>query len=196
MRISASSEPSTGGAAAQIAPVEIRPQIFRNGRMAADGFTSAADDAALSSGAVIVSLKRFLAEKDALLSRAGPLGVRLESSQSPELLVDGISRLSLVELHIPYFKDGRAFSWARLLRSRLHFAGEIRLTGHFLPDQIAFFMRVGVDSFALPRNISAAEVEDFTGQISGFYQPSTDHRPTIRDLRRRGGRSPELIPAP
>jgi uncharacterized protein (DUF934 family) len=153
--------------------------------MVADPFTPAADDASPEPGPVIVSLKRFLAEKEALLSRGTPLGVRLETSESPELLAGEVSRLSLIELHLPYFKDGRAFSWARLLRSRLHFLGEIRLSGHFLPDQIAFFLRVGVDSFALPGNISAGQVETALGQISEFYQPSTDRRLTIRDLRRR-----------
>ena len=32
-----------------------------------------------------------------------------------------------------FFRDGRAFSWARMLRTRLGYRGEIRATGDFLP---------------------------------------------------------------
>ena len=161
------------------------PRIFRNGRIVADEFVFIADDALLPDGPVIVTLKRFLAERDHLLSRAAPLGVRLAGAESPELLGPDLPRLKLIELHVGYFKDGRAFSWARILRTRLQFAGEIRVSGHFLLDQIAFYLRVGVNSFALPGNWSQSAVETATGLISNVYQPSADHRPTILDLRRR-----------
>jgi uncharacterized protein (DUF934 family) len=199
MLISAISEPSAGGARAQ-ARREDRahraPRVFKNHRVVEDSFTYIADDALAGSESVIVSLKRFQAEKGILLSRNTPIGVRLETSQSAELLAEDISRLSLIEIHIPYFKDGRAFSWARLLRTRLGFKGEIRVTGHFLLDQIAFFMRVGVDSFTLPENLSAADVEKAVGQISNVYQPSSDHRLTIRDLRHGTVLAAESVPAP
>ena len=163
----------------------VTPRIFRNGRIAADEFVFLADDTPLPDGPVIVTLKRFLAEKDRLLSRSAPLGVRLESAESPESLRPDLPSLRLIELRVGYFKDGRAFSWARILRTRLRFAGEIRVSGHFLLDQIAFFLRVGVNSFVLPGNWSESEVETATGLISNVYQPSADRRPTILDLRRR-----------
>ena len=47
-------------------------------------------------------------------------------------------RLSVIVLEFPKFRDGRGFSWARMLRTRLGFTGEIRATGHFLYDQLAF----------------------------------------------------------
>lgn len=161
------------------------PRIFCNGRIAADEFAFVADDAALPDGPVVVTLKRFLAGKDQLLSRPAPVGVRLASAESPELLQSDLPKLKIIELQVGYFKDGRAFSWARILRTRLRFQGEIRVTGHFLLDQIAFFRRVGVDSFVLPGNWSQSEVETAAGLISNVYQPSADHRPTILDLRRR-----------
>lgn len=179
MLTSPDSEPSGGGAP----PPGSR--IFRSQRIGTNDFVVVADDAPLPDGAVMVTCKRFLAEKELLLSRPAPLGVRLETSESPELLGTDVSKLAIVELHIPYFKDGRAFSWARLLRTRSHFTGEIRLTGHFLLDQIAFFLRVGVDSFTIPANWSQTDVEQALGLISNVYQPSADHRPTILDLRRR-----------
>ncbi len=186
MLISAISEPSTGGSPNGASEnAHSGPRILRNHRISGDSYSYIADDAAPVSGKIIVGLKRFLAERETLLLRNDAPGVRLDTSQSPELLSDDISRLSLVEIHIPYFKDGRAFSWARLLRSRMQFTGEIRLTGHFLLDQMAFFMRVGVDSFVLPENVSAADVESAIALIHDVYQPSADHRPTIADLRRK-----------
>ncbi len=158
-------------------------RIFRNGRVSENDFVFVADGEPLPAGAAIVSLKRFLAEKVQLLSRNTPLGVRLESSESPELLGSDLQQLALIELHIPWFKDGRAFSWARLLRTRFGFDGEIRLTGHFLLDQISFFLRVGVDSFTLPDKIQAAEINRAVAMISNVYQPAPDGRVTIRDLR-------------
>jgi uncharacterized protein (DUF934 family) len=93
--------------------------------------------------------------------------------------------LALIELHMPYLRDGRPFSWARLLRTRLKFNGEIRLTGHFLLDQMAFFLRVGVDSFTLPEKIPATEISRAIGMISNVYQPAPDGKVTIGDLRLR-----------
>jgi uncharacterized protein (DUF934 family) len=161
------------------------PQIFRNGRIVRDEFAFVADDAPLPDGPVIITQKRFLAERNHLLSRPAPLGLRLESAESPELLRPDLPKLKLIELHVGHFKDGRAFSWARVLRTRLRFAGEIRVSGHFLLDQIAFYLRLGVDSFTLAGNWSQSEIERATGLISNVYQPSVDHRPTIGDLRRR-----------
>ena len=154
------------------------------GRLADDAFAAVADDAPLSkTGGVIVSLKRYLGEAESLSRCGSPVGVRLESHESPEALRGHLDRIAIVVLHMPYFKDGRAFSWARLLRTRLGYTGEIRLTGHYLRDQIAFFARVGVDSFELPQNLSAEDIAAALGEISHCYQPSVDGRKTILDFR-------------
>ena len=97
---------------------------------------ASADDAPLPDGAVIVSLTRFQKERDALLARNAPLGVRLQPSENPEELGDDVHHLSLMVLEFPKFRDGRAFSWARMLRTRLGFTGEIRAVGDFLYDQV------------------------------------------------------------
>lgn len=157
--------------------------LVKDGRIAEDTFTALSDDAPLPDGPVIVPLKRFLSERDRLLARNLPVGVRLETSDTPESLGEDVHRLALVELHVPYFKDGRAFSWARLLRTRMGYRGEIRVSGHVLKDQLAFFRRVGVDAFSLAHDFPLADIEHALGEISNFYQPSVDGRATIRDLR-------------
>ena len=159
--------------------------LVKGGRIVEDAFTPVADGEALPDRAVIVSLKRFLAERDHFLGRDQPFCVRLESGESPQGLQPHLGELSVVVLHVPAFRDGRAFSAARLLRTRLGYRNEIRLTGHFLLDQIAFYTRVGVDAFDVAPNISVADIQAALREISDVYQPSVDGRATIRDLRAR-----------
>jgi uncharacterized protein (DUF934 family) len=154
-------------------------------------FVTVADaDPLPAEGPVIVSLKRFQSERDLLLARGEKLGLRLDASESPELVGDDIHKLALIVLHVPYFRDGRAFSWARLLRTRLGYKGELRVAGHVLRDQVAFYARVGVDSFDLPRPVSEADVAAVQAEISHVYQPSVDGRETIWALRARRRHSP------
>ena len=153
-------------------------------------FAAVADNEPLPEGPAIVSLARFQKERDSLLARGEKLGLRLEASESPEPIGADVHKIALIVLNVPYFRDGRAYSWARLLRTRLHYKGEIRVTGHVLRDQVAFFTRVGVDSFELPRPASESELEAARAEISQVYQPSVDGRETIWDLRARRRKSP------
>ncbi len=156
------------------------------GRAAAadDAFTQVADDAPLpEAGGAIVSLARFVKERDALLARNAPIGVRLKSDESPEKLGADLARLSVVVLEFPKFRDGRGFSWARMLRTRLGFAGEVRAVGDFLYDQVAYLVRVGCDAFESTHPLSADDVNRALAEMTYVYQPSTDGKKTIRDLR-------------
>jgi len=159
--------------------------LIKDGVFAEDQFQAVADDAPLPANGTIVSLARFKKERDDLLARNAPLGVRLQSSESPEALGDDVHRLSVIVLEFPKFRDGRAFSWARMLRTRLGFKGEIRATGHFLYDQLAFMKRVGFDAFEVRENFTEAEFARALGEMTYVYQPSADGRPTIRELRAR-----------
>lgn len=157
--------------------------LIKDGAVADDLYTRIADGAALEDGPVIVSLTRFLAEKEPLLARGEPLGIILETSDNPEALEDSIENISLVVLNVPHFKDGRAFSYARILRTRLKFKGEIRVTGHVLFDQIAYYSRVGVNAFQLSQNLSLDDFNAALAEMSNVYQPAVDGRKTIYDLR-------------
>lgn len=158
--------------------------LIKDGALADDSFTVIADDAALPDGPVVVSLKRFQTERDSLLARNQPLGVKLASEENPENIGDGLDRLSLVVLEFPKFRDGRIFSWARILRTRLNFSGEIRVTGDYLYDQVAYLARVGVNAFDLPPAITPALFDRALREMTNVYQPAADGRKTISDLRR------------
>ena len=157
---------------------------IKDGRVIDDPYTTVGDDAPLPDGAAIVSLIRFRRDREALLERNTPLGVRLACDQSPEALGSDLERLSLVVLEFPRFRDGRPFSWARMLRTRLRFEGEIRATGDYLYDQLAFMVRVGFDAFELPTSITPALFRRAMTEMTNVYQPSADGRKTIREMRR------------
>lgn len=158
--------------------------IIKNGDFVADRFVAVPDDEALpASGGVIVSLVRFLKERDGLLASGRPLGVRLKSAESPEALRNELPRLALVVLEFPSFRDGRGFSWARMLRTRLGFKGEIRATGHFLYDQLAFMARVGIDAFEVRQDFRREDFDRAMREMRYVYQPSADGKRTILDLR-------------
>jgi uncharacterized protein (DUF934 family) len=163
--------------------------LIKGGVLAEDHFQTVAEDAPLPANGAIVSLARFQKDRESLFARNAPLGVKLQSSESPEVLGDDVQRLSVIVLEFPKFRDGRAFSWARMLRERLGFKGEIRATGPFLYDQLAFMKRVGFDAFEVRENFAVAEFARAMGEMTDVYQPSADGRPTIRDLRARAARS-------
>ncbi len=151
---------------------------------AEDGFVAVADDAALpEDGGAIVSLARFIKDRDTLLARNAPIGVRLKPDETPEGLGPDLARLSVVVLEFPKFADGRGFSWARMLRTRLGYAGEVRAAGDFLYDQIAYLVRVGCDGFDPTHPLTADDFNRALSEMSYVYQPSTDGKKTIRELR-------------
>ena len=168
--------------------------LVKNGQACGDPFVAVADGATLPPAPVIVSLERFAAEKTALLGRGLPLGVRLETGDSPESLGGDVQKLALIVLHVPHFKDGRAYSWARLLRTRLNYSGELRVSGHVLKDQLAFYARVGVDAFELPDAFPLADIDAALHEISDVYQPSVDGRTTILELRAAQASKPARAP--
>jgi uncharacterized protein (DUF934 family) len=75
-------------------------------------------------------------------------GVWLNSDQNPNLLKDvDLSQFAVIGVNFPAFVDGRGFTYARLLRERYNFKGELRALGHFIPDQLGYLLRVGFNSF-------------------------------------------------
>ena len=158
-------------------------KLIKSGAYAQDIFAPVADDAALPEGAVLVSLARFQKERDALLARNTPIGIRLQSSENPELLGADVNHFSLIALEFPKFRDGRAFSWARILRTRLGFTGEIRAVGDFLYDQVNYQHRVGFDAWEVPDHFTLEMFNRALTEMTNVYQPSSDGKKTIRELR-------------
>jgi uncharacterized protein (DUF934 family) len=94
-----------------------------------------------------------------------------------------LDRLAAVALVFPSFRDGRAYSQARLLRERYGFEGELRATGQVLRDQFVFMLRAGFDAFEVKKDSDAAAFAATSKRYSVFYQPTGDGRITALNRR-------------
>jgi uncharacterized protein (DUF934 family) len=160
--------------------------LIKNSQLVDDQFVTVSDaDEIPGEGPVIVSLTRWQAESEQLLQRGAAVGVRLKSDEHPEAIAGDLKRLAVIALEFPVFRDGRAYSYARLLRNRYRFDGEVRAVGDVLLEQLDYMERVGFNAFELdcddPERAYRIASEDFTT----WYQPSADERPTASQLRRK-----------
>jgi len=158
--------------------------LVKDGRIAADLFVHVPDGAELpGDGAILIPAARFLEDPEAVLQRAGKVGVIWPNNRDVGDLVPYLDRLAVVALVFPSFRDGRAYSQARLLRERHGFEGELRATGQVLRDQFVFMLRAGFDSFEVKKQADAEAFMATAKRYSVFYQPTGDGR--ITALHRR-----------
>lgn len=135
-----------------------------------------------ADGAVLLPLDRMAQEGPGLQERTAPVGLLADTAAKAADIEPHLSRVELVAVAVPGFKDGRVFSLARRLRDDLGFNGEIRALGHLLPDQAEFLARSGVTSV----EIDADDVDAFVARLTSFslwYQDARDARPTVLELR-------------
>ena len=158
--------------------------LVKQGRITTDLFVHVADGAELpGDGAVLVTAERFLADPEALLRRPGKLGVIWPNNRNLDELVPHLDRLTSVALVFPTFRDGRAYSQARLLRERYGYDGELRATGQILRDQFVFMTRAGFDAFEVKKDADADAFAQTMKRYSVFYQPTGDGRVTALNRR-------------
>jgi len=146
---------------------------------AEDAFADVADENLTPEGPVILSLARFQTEGDALISAGRRVGVRVQSDEEVETLAYDLPRLAVVALVFPKYRDGRAYTTARLLRQRLGFTGEVRAVGDVLREQAGFMVRCGFDSFAPADGSSPAEWAHAAGRFRHVYQRAADARAPV-----------------
>ena len=147
-------------------------------RWAEDAFLHVADEDAIpETGDVILSLARFEAEGDALLSsNSRRIGVRVESNEEIEVLAYDLPRIAVVALAFPKFRDGRAYTSARLLRERFAYEGQIRAVGDVLQEQAGFMVRCGFDAFE-PADGATPEVwSKAASRFRHVYQRAVDDK--------------------
>jgi uncharacterized protein (DUF934 family) len=158
--------------------------LVKNGKISTDVFVHVADDAPLpDDGAVLISAARFFADPETLLRRAGKTGVIWPNNRDLHDLGPALDRLAVVALEFPSFRDGRAYSQARLLRERYGYKGELRATGQVLRDQFVFMLRAGFDAFEVKKESDAEAFANTTRRYSVFYQPTGDGRVTALHQR-------------
>lgn len=160
--------------------------LVKDGNIAEDRWVHVADGEDIPmDAAIIVSADRWIADRASLVHRNAETGVRLRNDQSPEDFGEDLHRFGVVALEFPAFKDGRAYTQARLLRDRYRFHGEIRAFGDVLRDQLLFMQRCGIDAFEIRKQADAEAFAQAIGEISVFYQPAADGRHPVSALRHR-----------
>jgi uncharacterized protein (DUF934 family) len=158
--------------------------LVKGGKITADAFVHVVDDAEIpGDGAILVSAARFVENAEALSRRAGRTGVVWPNNRDLDDLVPYLDKVAVVALVFPTFRDGRAYTQARLLRERHGFKGELRATGQVLRDQFVFMLRAGFDAFEVKKQSDAEAFAITVKHYSVFYQPTGDGR--ITALHRR-----------
>jgi uncharacterized protein (DUF934 family) len=158
--------------------------LVENGQVTQDRYRYVADEEPIPERMpAIVTAQRFLANPDALIRRDGSLGVLWPNDRRIAELAPWLGHLALVALHFPKFRDGRAYSQARLLRETYGFRGTLRATGDVLRDQFHFLLRAGFDSFEVKKQADARVFAEAASRYSVVYQPTADGQ--VPALRRR-----------
>jgi uncharacterized protein (DUF934 family) len=164
--------------------------LIKNGTVIADPYVTVSDDSALPDSApVIVSAARLLADSAGILQRNAPVGVIWPNNKNVGDLVPFLDRLAVVALVFPSFRDGRAYSQARLLRERYGFRRELRATGQVLRDQFVFLVRAGFDALDVTKPGDADAFAQALRRYTVFYQPTGEGR--IPASRLRTEKAPE-----
>jgi uncharacterized protein (DUF934 family) len=158
--------------------------LIKDGKLVEDPWITIDGEAELpAKGSLIVTLEVWRDRRADLVCRNAPLGIRLRSDEAPTLIADDLDKFDLVALEFPKFTDGRAYSYARLLRERHRFEGEVRAVGQVLRDQFLFLHRCGFDAFEVADGKAAESWQEALSKISVWYQPAADDRSPAIALR-------------
>lgn len=157
------------------------PEIIRGGVVVADDWQilrpspeMPVAEVEIPAGRVVVPLALWL-ERHAELIARGEVGVWLAGADDPSSIAPWLPQLPLVAVDFPKFTDGRGYSVAYLLRSRLGYRGELRAIGDVLPDQLFFLCRVGFDAFAVRTDKDVRQALRCLQPFSDAYQGSWDN---------------------
>ena len=121
----------------------------------------------LPVGPLLVPLAVWQVRKAELIRREWEhhelLGVWLATEDDPADIAADLDDFSVVGVHFPLASDGRGYSIATLLRTRLGYRGELRAFGSIGRDHLHYLQRVGFDSFAVNQpELAIASLDDFS----------------------------------
>ena len=170
--------------------------IIRQRQIIADSWQlleSSADDGVTvpAAGDVIVPLALWCAQRAALATRAGRLGVWLDAHEDPAEIALDLRHFELIAINFPRFTDGRGYWIARLLRERYGWRRELRAVGDVLRDQLFYLARCGFDAFALRAGQDAQAALGAFADLSEAYQASAERTQPL--FRRRDAVLPHAV---
>ncbi len=145
-------------------------QIIKDREIVEDNWLHLDDDAELVAGNITVSLARWQEQHESLEKHDGALGLRLTGEDPLEEIVPDLGKFSLIVLFFPAFTDGRCYSFARLLRDRYDYKGEIRAQGDVLHDQLFYMTQCGINSFEMANANRLVDAMPAFDDFSESYQ--------------------------
>ncbi len=96
-------------------------------------------------------------------------GFWLAPDEEEEPVKQWLAVVPLIALQFPSFRDGRAYTQAYVLRTRLCWAGELRAVGDVLRDQLSHMRQCGFTSFAIRTDKSVTDALKGLSGISVLY---------------------------
>ncbi len=117
------------------------------------------------------------------LREAWPLdiafGLAMANDDDVEDLGPKAHRAVLITLNFPKWVDGRAYSQAHLLRTRLRFAGQIRAIGDVVVDMAPLLQRCGFDAAVLRAGQQVAVAD----RAMAFFKPAGHYQGDVIEPR-------------
>jgi uncharacterized protein (DUF934 family) len=127
----------------------------------------------------------FYLQRQVELAGREDFGVWLAPDDDVETLADLVHQFPVIALHFPTFGDGRAYSSAAILRTRLQYQGEIRAFGDVRRDELEQMQRCGINAFQIAEDQDQQTCLRALSAFSFSYQASID-RPTPLFRQRSG----------
>lgn len=159
---------------------------FKNGAFPSDPWDQTLADDSRRTRLTLAEWQERSAAGQALPS---PLALALEPGFDVEELAGQLYPVELITIDFPKFTDGRGYSMAWLLRSRLGYKGELRAVGDVLFDEMQFMVRCGFDAFdVVDADTLRLLKEGRRGAFDRFYQPGLE--PEVPEGTRPWARRP------
>jgi uncharacterized protein (DUF934 family) len=102
--------------------------------------------------------------------QAKHIGVYLNSDEELSLIEPFLAQLPVIAFNFETFRDGRAYSKAYMLKTRLNFQGQIRAVGDVLRDQMAYMARCGFNTFVVRADKNIQDALNAFTEFSRTYQ--------------------------
>jgi uncharacterized protein (DUF934 family) len=152
-------------------------QFIKDQQIIANSFSHVGLEEEIPTGDVIVPYSRFLAEQEQLAQHEGQVAVSVNGNDYDIYAIgEELAKQTTIALEFPAFVDGRCYSFARLLRERFGFEGELRAYGNVLRDQTFYMHRCGINAYEVE------EGKDLEVFLEGFKDFSVSYQPIPRAI--------------
>lgn len=145
--------------------------IIKDGAIVADHLIHLDMDAPLPNADFTVPYRRYGLQRAALENNPYFKGVSVNGVDDDIYAIgSALLAFDLICLGFPQYVDGQCYSFARLLRSRFGYKGELRAIGNVLQDQLHYMHRCGINAFEVEAGKDLNQALKALGDFSVRYQ--------------------------